>query len=139
MAISADDILALAERLAASAQSEAETRNVMGRGYYAAYHYALALLDVLGAPPPSSVGGPGGTHTKTFDLLVQNANKVKVARDKGRAVAYVMKGLHRQRCEADYEIQANLPDGAAREMLRNARRVRDELSAVRSVLASTAA
>lgn len=122
MSISPSDLLSQAERLLATAQSEAELRNAVGRAYYAAYHAGLAFHDSLpskGRNPPRKIG----VHAElAFRLSSPTILRTDVRFARSQNIGRHLEWLHDKRVKADYRLSQTLTKPECDEAMRRAAR-----------------
>jgi len=117
MSVSSSDLLSLSKALFASATTEVELRNVVGRGYYAAYHAALAFHEALAQPgklPPNVSGSHKGLAHQLCRPNIPATDPLFVkSYDLGRALMW----LHAERVKADYYLDESVTRDDAQAFL----------------------
>jgi uncharacterized protein (UPF0332 family) len=108
MSISPSNLLQLSKVILATAKSEVEFRNAVGRAYYAAYHAANAFHDSLSSPgePPST---RMGMHLElayrlSRPTIASTDPRFKKSRDLGQDLNW----LHGKRLNADYDLHRSV-------------------------------
>lgn len=96
MGVSALDFLAFSESLNTPAATEMHKRMAVGRGYYAAFHWARACAEKAVYPQaPESVRG---SHEQVIQRYVLEGSK------EARSIAYKLREMKSKRELADYEL-----------------------------------
>lgn len=93
MSVSVSDIFNAGQALAQGG-TEADWRNSASRVYYAAYHRAMASVDLC----PDNSNQKMGDHERVSDRFTLHKTKAATS------IAYVLIGMKRIRRMADYEI-----------------------------------
>lgn len=117
MACEASDLIESARKLLDPGSGEAETRTVISRAYYGAYHTAKHYHDAL--PAPGSVRNESGSHKQ---LISQLRYPTCAGPEKTRSVALgnLLLSAFALRVTADYKLEDSCPWGDAREALSKA-------------------
>lgn len=102
MSVTSADLLAWAQ--ASTCPSEVETRAVISRAYYAAYHRCKEWHQRLPAPGFNS-GPSGGVHQQLLNQLRNPAPQCSPAQASlSRQLSYALQDLKGHRFTADYEL-----------------------------------
>lgn len=104
MSISPSNLLQLSKDILATAKTEVEFRNAIGRAYYAAFHAATAFHNSLPSPGelPST---PTGEHLKlAYQLSRPTIASTDPLFTKSRDLGRDLNWLHTKRLNSDYKL-----------------------------------
>lgn len=120
MAIRDDDLLDLANQLAAGSE-EVEHRSGVSRAYYAAFHRCGAWHGAL-STPGRAPATPGGMHHQLIEALVAptvlGANAVR-----SKSLGYMLRALKHMRVKADYRLDESVDVHEAATAVENAKKI----------------
>lgn len=109
--------------------TEALSRAVVSRGYYAAYHSAKSVADRLLLPPPAKqmVGSHERIYLRLLECTPGHSNQYLSAKSIGMMALRVLKPY---RQAADYKLDEQLPKHAEKETLARAKLILEKSAAV---------
>ena len=115
MSISPSNLLQLSRVILATAKSEVEFRNAVGRAYYAAYHAAKAFHDSLPSPGELPSTRTGIHLELAYQLSLPTIAPTDPLFNKSRDLGRDLNWLHDKRIKSDYDLRrtVTLSDAAA--------------------------
>lgn len=131
MAVTPEDLHALAESLVEPERSEASVRAGVSRAYYAAFHKCKSYAESVPLPGLAYTEESRGSHDNLIKRFqTYNENKMD---DKSRAVksvGYMLQASRNHRVKADYEIYTGWTDTDTREAFKYVAGIFKKLSAL---------
>lgn len=122
MAVSPEDVLRCARDMAAQPNlKEANSRAIIGRAYYSAFHECRIWHAALPAVGVLHEGFDGGMHAALSTRLLNPSPSLPADRKSSSIKRGIrLRALHAERCKADYELDLSLDDADARNAINEA-------------------
>ena len=108
MSITINDLIAFAKSKSAPSNTEIETRCIISRAYYAAYHCANNFHLTLSTPGYHPKNPTGMHATLIYQLINPSIPRTDPDYSKSKSIGYILQGLHPIRKNADYELNLKI-------------------------------
>lgn len=123
MSISPSNLLQLSRDILATAKSEVEFRNAVGRAYYGAYHAAAAFHDSLPSPGELPLQRMGMHLEMAYQLSRPTIPPSDPRFLKSRTLGQDLNWLHGKRLNADYKLDGSVKHSDAKAVVQRAEAV----------------